>query len=473
MRTTSRASVTVEVERPEPDLQGRRGGRVREEHGRQADDHRRPDRVRRLRPADPEREHGRLREGRPEGKDGRVARRQWTEHRRNRVAAPADGAQPARRSTRVPPPSSRRRRASHSAAAQAPAAATPAATPQPAAGDGIRRIRNCGGVRGSVDAARRRRPRDADRAAEAAGVAGRSTPAISRPCSATTSPWHPPSRRRTSSSSSSSAGPDTKYAALKEAASKREPLPHFALKNVKITVNVDADYSIVEHSSDAQRRRDRRGKRSKAEGHLRALRCPLRPHRIHGQHACRRARRPGRRRRRRWRGRMRGADARHSEAGRRHQQRRGRRWIGDGVGDGGGACVRAGTEAEAIGDVRVALRRGVGALRLALHGGLPDRAARQGVGAAEHRHDRPQPLRRAVRVEHGVPGRIRSHQHRAAQPERGHEQGTVRAAQAGLRATTIRRTPSRSTRAAITTATRRRAFRSFSTRPGCTRTTTT
>ena len=40
-------------------------------------------------------------------------------------------------------------------------------------------------------------------------------------------------------------GADTKYAALKEAASKREPLPHFALKNVKITVNVDADYSIA------------------------------------------------------------------------------------------------------------------------------------------------------------------------------------------------------------------------------------
>ncbi len=71
VRTTSHASVTVDVERPEPDLQGRRRGRVREEHGRQADDHRRPDRVRRLRPADSERERRRLREGRSEGKDGR------------------------------------------------------------------------------------------------------------------------------------------------------------------------------------------------------------------------------------------------------------------------------------------------------------------------------------------------------------------------------------------------------------------
>jgi hypothetical protein len=40
-------------------------------------------------------------------------------------------------------------------------------------------------------------------------------------------------------------GADTKYAALKESASKREPLPHFALKNVKITINVDADYAIA------------------------------------------------------------------------------------------------------------------------------------------------------------------------------------------------------------------------------------
>ena len=48
-------------QRPEPDLQGRRRRRVREEHGWQADDHGRPDRVRRLRPADSEREHRRLR----------------------------------------------------------------------------------------------------------------------------------------------------------------------------------------------------------------------------------------------------------------------------------------------------------------------------------------------------------------------------------------------------------------------------
>jgi len=40
-------------------------------------------------------------------------------------------------------------------------------------------------------------------------------------------------------------GSDTKYEQLKEAASKHEPLPAFALKNVKLTINVDADYDIV------------------------------------------------------------------------------------------------------------------------------------------------------------------------------------------------------------------------------------
>jgi hypothetical protein len=40
-------------------------------------------------------------------------------------------------------------------------------------------------------------------------------------------------------------GSDVTYAALKEKAAKREPLPRFSLKGVKITVNVDADYQIV------------------------------------------------------------------------------------------------------------------------------------------------------------------------------------------------------------------------------------
>jgi hypothetical protein len=40
-------------------------------------------------------------------------------------------------------------------------------------------------------------------------------------------------------------GQDTKYADLKDRAQKQEQLPHFTLKNVKITINLDADYRVV------------------------------------------------------------------------------------------------------------------------------------------------------------------------------------------------------------------------------------
>jgi len=40
-------------------------------------------------------------------------------------------------------------------------------------------------------------------------------------------------------------GSDVKYAELKQKAANREPLPPFALKGVKITFNVDADYAVV------------------------------------------------------------------------------------------------------------------------------------------------------------------------------------------------------------------------------------
>jgi hypothetical protein len=40
-------------------------------------------------------------------------------------------------------------------------------------------------------------------------------------------------------------GSDVKYAELKDKAAKREPLPAFALKNARITFNIDADYTVV------------------------------------------------------------------------------------------------------------------------------------------------------------------------------------------------------------------------------------
>ena len=40
-------------------------------------------------------------------------------------------------------------------------------------------------------------------------------------------------------------GSDMKYAQLKELVANQEPIPPFALKGVKMTINVDADYAIV------------------------------------------------------------------------------------------------------------------------------------------------------------------------------------------------------------------------------------
>ena len=40
-------------------------------------------------------------------------------------------------------------------------------------------------------------------------------------------------------------GSDVKYAELKEAAAKRDPLPRVTLKGVKMTINVEADYQVV------------------------------------------------------------------------------------------------------------------------------------------------------------------------------------------------------------------------------------
>ena len=40
-------------------------------------------------------------------------------------------------------------------------------------------------------------------------------------------------------------GSELKYAELKQKAAAGEPLPTFALKGVKITFNVDADYTVV------------------------------------------------------------------------------------------------------------------------------------------------------------------------------------------------------------------------------------
>ena len=76
-------------------------------------------------------------------------------------------------------------------------------------------------------------------------------------------------------------GSDMKYADAEGAGGQtQEPLPPFALKDVKMTINVDADYAVVQHPAHAQRRRDRSWNRPEAEGHLRAVRRALRSRRL-------------------------------------------------------------------------------------------------------------------------------------------------------------------------------------------------
>ena len=153
--------------------------------------------------------------------------------------------------------------------------------------------------------------------------------------------------------------------------------------------------------SHAQRRRHHSGHRSEAEGQLRDVRRALRPHRLPADA-------PGQGRGGGGGGGGGGAagaapaaggcvgQSRDTpQAGRHHQQRRGRRRIGDGVDHGDREGVRDRAEAEALAALRVARRRRGGAARFALHGRLSGRPARQGVGAAQHRHGRPQPLRRS------------------------------------------------------------------------------
>ena len=63
----------------------------------------------------------------------------------------------------------------------------------------------------------------------------------------------------------------------------------------------------------------------------------------------------------------------------------------------------------------------------------PDGADRSDRRAVEHRHDRPQPRRRAERGEHRLSGRLRSHQQRAAPDQPRRQRRARRAADARLR----------------------------------------
>ena len=75
-------------------------------------------------------------------------------------------------------------------------------------------------------------------------------------------------------------GSDMKYAELKELAAKQEPLPPFALKGVKMTINVDADYDVVRTQLTRNVVGIVPGTDATAEGHLRRVRRALRSRRL-------------------------------------------------------------------------------------------------------------------------------------------------------------------------------------------------
>ena len=213
------------------------------------------------------------------------------------------------------------------------------------------------------------------------------------------------------------------YADLKAKAEAREPLPPVALDNVSITIHVDAEYSVVQTRLSRNVVGVVQGSDPGLSGHVRALRRALRSHRLSADASGIGARRIRRRRA----GRVRRPDARDTAAWRHHQQRRRRRRVGHGVADGNRESVRHGPEAQAFGDVRLAHRRGSRPLRFQVHGRLSGSAAERRLRAAEHRHGRPQPLRRSEGREHGLSRGLRPDQHRAPQSVGGRERVDVEA----------------------------------------------
>ena len=112
-------------------------------------------------------------------------------------------------------------------------------------------------------------------------------------------------------------GSDVKYADLKAKAAAQEPLPAFALKGVKMTFNVDADYTVVR----TQLTRNVVGIVPGTDPRLKDTYVAFGAHYDHTGYQ--EAAGPGARLWRRQRtGRLRRADARDAEAGGLHQQRR-------------------------------------------------------------------------------------------------------------------------------------------------------
>ena len=155
-------------------------------------------------------------------------------------------------------------------------------------------------------------------------------------------------------------GSEVNYADLKDKVSKGEPLPAVALKGVKITINVDADYTVVRTrltrnvvgivQGTDPKLRDTYVAFGAHYDHIGYTEASGEPSRSVGD----------------VRHELPGTVAGYAAPGRQHQQRGRRRRVGDRGADGAREGVRAGAEAEAVAAVRVALRRGGGALRVAV-----------------------------------------------------------------------------------------------------------
>ena len=76
-------------------------------------------------------------------------------------------------------------------------------------------------------------------------------------------------------------GSEVNYAELKDKVSKGEPLPAVALKGVKITFNVDADYTVVRTRLTRNVVGIVQGTDPKLKRQLRGVRRSLRPHRLY------------------------------------------------------------------------------------------------------------------------------------------------------------------------------------------------
>ena len=246
-------------ERPDEDVQGRRRRHVPGERGRQADDHREGG-VRRLRPQPAGGRHRRLQGARCVGQDRHLSRTRAAEHAgrwsaaARRARAQRDRAEASGRGDRPGDGGFGRGGGGPDAAArlqrQPRRLRRQPTTTGHDAGDDAHAAGGIAGVSADRDGDHRQRagatparPRSPRLAADAAVSPPAS--ATSRPCSGSTTRSRRRSPRRTRSSSSSSAPPARTTPTSRRRRTSRKRCRR-SRSNATITINVDADYTVVQ-----------------------------------------------------------------------------------------------------------------------------------------------------------------------------------------------------------------------------------